>query len=249
MPSRPSKAAKPARAPGLRSGRGLRRARSNLLTSIVLVFPCLLAYELGVVLLGLRERNGVDLITDEIGARIGYAQFGLLLAVVFLVLLLYLRRQQRFEWRALVPVLLESGIYALTMGTLIVFVMVDLLGMNPRMAVAAGGGSTATKIVLALGAGVHEELFFRLFLCGGLAAIGIRLGLPRLIAVGGAFLASSALFSAAHHVGAYGDPFRLGLFTYRFFAGLVFATLFWFRGFAVAVYTHALYDIYVMLLR
>jgi hypothetical protein len=62
-------------------------------------------------------------------------------------------------------------------------------------------------------------------------------------------LVSSALFSAAHHVGPLGDPLRLGVFTYRMLAGIVFGLIFWFRGFAVAVYTHALYDMYVMLLR
>src|SRR5579884_2071549 len=93
-----------------------RAAKSNLLTSIVLVFPCLLAYELGVLALGLHQRNGVDLITDELGARIGYGAFSLLLVLVFMGLVIALRRRQRFEWSALVPVLLESGIYALTMG-------------------------------------------------------------------------------------------------------------------------------------
>jgi hypothetical protein len=30
---------------------------------------------------------------------------------------------------------------------------------------------------------------------------------------------------------------------------VIFGLLFWFRGFAVAVYTHALYDLYVLLVR
>ena len=32
-------------------------------------------------------------------------------------------------------------------------------------------------------------------------------------------------------------------------AGVFFGALFQFRGFAIAVYTHALYDIYVLVLR
>jgi hypothetical protein len=44
-----------------------------------------------------------------------------------------------------------------------------------------------------------------------------------------------------------GEPWKLGVFVYRFLCGLFFATLFQTRGFAVAVYTHALYDIYVLL--
>ena len=217
----------------MRSKRSSKLQRSNLLTQVVLVFPALLVYELGVVALGLRQRNGVDLITDEIGARIGYATFSVLLLVVFAVLVFALRREQRFEWKALIPVLLESGIYALTMGTFIIFVMVDILHMSPRMA---------------LGAGVHEELFFRLLLLGGLAHV-LQRALPRTTAILLAFLISSALFSAAHHLGRFGDPFTIGVFTYRLLAGLVFATIYWFRGFAVVVYTHALYDVYVMILR
>jgi membrane protease YdiL (CAAX protease family) len=227
----------------MRSKRSSKLQRSNLLTQVVLVFPALLAYELGVVALGLRQRNGVDLITDEIGARIGYATFSVLLLVVFAVLVFALRREQRFEWKALIPVLLESGIYALTMGTFIIFVMVDILHMSPRMALGS-----FDKVVLALGAGVHEELFFRLLLLGGLAHV-LQRALPRTTAILLAFLISSALFSAAHHLGRFGDPFTIGVFTYRLLAGLVFATIYWFRGFAVVVYTHALYDVYVMILR
>jgi membrane protease YdiL (CAAX protease family) len=212
---------------------------------VVLVFPCLLVYELGVLALGLRQRNGVDLITDEIGARIGYGAFSLLLVAIFLCLLLQLRRSQRFEWSALVPILLESGVYALTMGTFIIFVMVKILHVNPRMVVAAGG--PAPKIILALGAGVHEELFFRLLLLGGLAHL-LSAAMGRRLGVLAAFVTSAALFSAAHHIPPYGDRFSMGVFTYRFLAGIIFGVLFWFRGLAVAVYTHALYDVYVMLL-
>jgi hypothetical protein len=228
-------------------------AGSNLLTNLALVFPVLLIYELGVLALGLRQRNGADLITDEIGSRVGYGSFGLFLICVFFALLLYLRKSQSFDWSALVPVMLESAIYALTMGTLIVFVMVDLLHLNPRMAVAAAAPAASagpiTNVVLAMGAGIHEELFFRLFVLGGTAYVLERVGLRRFAAVTAAFVLSSALFSAAHHIGPYGDPLRVGVFTYRFLAGLMFGALFWFRGFAVAVYTHAFYDIYVMLLR
>jgi membrane protease YdiL (CAAX protease family) len=61
-------------------------------------------------------------------------------------------------------------------------------------------------------------------------------------------LLSSILFSVAHHVGPFGDPLRVGVFVYRAMAGLFFACLYQFRGFPIAVYTHALYDIYVMLI-
>jgi len=61
-------------------------------------------------------------------------------------------------------------------------------------------------------------------------------------------LVSSAVFSAAHHIGAAGDPFTIGVFVYRSLAGLIFAGIYWFRSLGHAVYAHAMYDVYVMVL-
>lgn len=241
----------PATSKSKRKPRRSLEVRGNLLTSIVLVFPLLIVYELGVLFTD--TMNGADLITQSLIRLLGVrgfvaVQVGLL--VLLLGLVLYLRRNQRFELRIFIPVLLESGIYALTMGTLIIFLMVDLLHIDPRLAAAAAPrGSFFDRIIMSVGAGVHEELVFRLILLGGLAFVGERgLRLPRFTAVLIAFLVSSALFSAAHHVGPFGEPFRPGVFVYRLMAGMFFGALFQFRGFAIAVYTHALYDIYVLVL-
>lgn len=174
------------------------------------------------------------------------------LAAVLLGLLFYLRRTQHFELRQFLPVILESGVYALTMGTLIIFLMVQLLEIDPRLAAGASPLRNAglfDRLVLSVGAGVHEELVFRLGILSALtAAFRGLLGVRRWLAVCLAITFSSLLFSAAHHVGPLGETLRLGVFVYRTLAGVVFALLFHFRGFAIAVYTHALYDIYVLLL-
>jgi hypothetical protein len=95
---------------------------------------------------------------------------------------------------------------------------------------------------------VHEELLFRLLLIGGTVAALTRwtsmsVGLATVIAV----LGSAVLFSVAHYLGP--EEFALYTFAYRSLAGLVFASLFLLRGLAVAVYTHALYDVYVLAFR
>jgi hypothetical protein len=182
-----------------------------------------------------------------------YLAVNVVLALAFFVLVLVLRRNNSFDPRLFVPVLLESAIYALTMGSLICFVMIDFLHIDPKLLIhcAAGpeGASPAAKLILSLGAGVHEELVFRLIMVGGGVWLFERaLGMRRWMAVVLAFAISSVLFSAAHHI-IGGEPFRVGAFTYRVLCGLVFATIFQTRGFAVAVYTHALYDIYVLLVR
>ena len=55
---------------------------------------------------------------------------------------------------------------------------------------------------------------------------------------------SSLVFALAHYLGP--ESFTVFTFTFRTLAGLIFATIFLFRGFAVAVYTHCLYDVYVL---
>jgi hypothetical protein len=229
--------------------------RVNLLTSLVLVFPLFLAYQLAVALLP-GVGNGADLITARLVAllhtKTNYLLFNLGLAAAFAVLVLLLRRKQQFDLRLFFPVVLESAVYALTMGTLILYGM-GLLGIHPTLAVAPPAaaaqpelGGPLTRIALSIGAGVNEELVFRLILLTLLVALFHKVvGLKSWAAVALGFLLSSALFSAAHHV-IGGEPWRAGVFVYRLFCGLFFAALFQWRGFAVAVYTHALYDVWVM---
>jgi hypothetical protein len=240
------------------SSRSLIR-RSDPLTSALLVFPLFLFYEVGVLAMP-SVQNGADLITSQmlhlLHGNIGaYLALNGALAVAFVILCLSLRRNNSFNPRLFVPVLLESTIYALTMGSLICFVMVDFLHVDPKMwihpllATGPADVDPLAKLVLAVGAGVHEELIFRLVMVGGgVWLLSNVLGLRRGFAIVLAFAVSSVLFSAAHHI-IGGEPWRLGAFTYRLLCGLFFATLFQTRGLAVAVYTHALYDIYVLIVR
>ena len=113
----------------------------------------------------------------------------------------------------------------------------------------------AGVVALALvGAGVYEELLFRLILLsavvGFLSRRNVALRDSRVIAV----LATSALFSAAHYIGPSGEAIALGAWTFwfgavfRFLAGVLFGLLFVFRGFGVAVGSHAAYNVLVKLL-
>ena len=109
------------------------------------------------------------------------------------------------------------------------------------------------KIVLSLGArALYEETVFRLLGVGGMFwALGkvFKERWPRWARALAAVLLTSFVFSAIHYIGALGDAFTLGSFLFRFFAGVLLAVLFYLRGFAVAVYTHAIYDIIVMVFR
>ena len=157
-------------------------------------------------------------------------------AVIACAFLFWIRRGWRWvtlRFEIAVPVILEAAIYALTLGALITLVLDRLLGL----------GLDGRSVVAAIGAGVHEELVFRLGLFAGIVAL-LR-GLDQRFALALAFVASSLLFAAAHHLGAHGEPFTTHAFAFRSLAGAAFGAIFWYRSLAHAVYAHVLYDLVV----
>jgi hypothetical protein len=107
-------------------------------------------------------------------------------------------------------------------------------------------GSTAILASLAqgIGAGVYEELVFRLVLISLILVIGADvLGGERRI-IGGIAIAVSALVFAAHHHYPLGaEAFSTMRFVFRTVAGLYLATIFWYRGYASAAGCHAAYNV------
>ena len=225
----------------------------DLFTSIILVIPLFIIYQLGLLMTG-GIRNGVDFVTDLIWMAAGddmlvYVLVNLGVLLAFGVGLAVLRNQGTFKPQIWPWVVGESTIYALLFGTVVIQLM-SALGLGALLQVGGAGAADYgifTSIILSLGAGVYEETVFRLIGMGGLFLAGVRLfKLPTWLAAVGAVLVSSLIFSAIHYVGPLADAFALGSFLYRFFAGVILAVIFYLRGFAVAVYTHAIYDIIVM---
>jgi len=110
-----------------------------------------------------------------------------------------------------------------------------------------------SALVMSLGAGFYEEIAFRVVLFGlGLRLIlGLIGSLSRfkrsLIALTWA-LTIACVFSGWHYVGDLGEPFELRSFVFRSVCGLAFTAIYAFRGFAPAVWTHTIYDAWILLL-
>ncbi|MFN2250278.1 MAG: CPBP family intramembrane glutamic endopeptidase [Anaerolineae bacterium] len=120
---------------------------------------------------------------------------------------------------------------------------------QPSILLAASppGLSTAQMLVLSLGAGLYEELVFRVLLVSAVAAV-IRRLLPASRVLGGvlAVLVAALFFSLFHYVGPYGDEWALSSFTFRFVGGVAFSTIYVLRGFGIVAWTHALYDVLLL---
>jgi hypothetical protein len=112
---------------------------------------------------------------------------------------------------------------------------------------ALAGEPTATKVMLSLGAGLYEELLFRVILVSGIALIARRLlGWRPVAASIVAVVLSALVFSAFHYIGPYGDQLRLDSFVFRLIGGLAFSVLYVLRGFGITAWTHAMYDLIVL---
>ncbi|MGE0868928.1 MAG: hypothetical protein AB7P03_10205 [Kofleriaceae bacterium] len=209
----------------------------DLRASLVLIFPLLLAYEIGVLFAG--HVNGADVITRAVYAAVGSRTLYLALYIAVAVGFVWWIRSGR-HWATLrievvAPVVLEAAIYALTLGAVGALIVERLLGL----------GLSASSVVSALGAGVHEELVFRLGLVTGLNVVFTRSAMDRRFIVATALGLAALAFAAAHHVGAHGEPFTAHAFAFRSVAGIAFGLIYWHRSLAHAVYAHVLYDLLV----
>jgi Type II CAAX prenyl endopeptidase Rce1-like len=237
---------------GLRAGQGL-AAKPGARGDLALTLPVFLTYQLGVVFLNVR--NATDVVTSHLldlahGDR--WVYFGLTGAIglAMFVFFAVVGRGQTLRAGKLVQIALEGAAYALAMG-LITSWVVGRVFAGPS---SLGGQGAFTGLVMSLGAGFYEELAFRAVLFGLGARLLVALfGGRRRGAAAWALTAlwgvgCAAAFSAMHYVGSLGDAFDMRSFVARGVLGLALTFVYVTRGFAAAVWTHALYDLWVLVL-
>ena len=229
--------------------------------SILFALPLLLAYEGLAAMLATPEggmRNGADvLLRGAFSAAIGVHGPAIFMAAVVLIgvgLVAVDMRRSRDSLRPayFVAMFAESVALAIAFGLVIGTLTAQLLGAVNLLAAGAPNDLASmpwsTRLMLSLGAGLYEELFFRVVLVSGLTALGTGVfGWSRRTAVMIAVVSSAFIFSAFHYIPPYGDPLEIASFTFRFLAGLAFSALYVVRGFGITAWTHALYDVFLLL--
>lgn len=240
-------------------GPGYWRASRAPRYSLLFALPLLLAYEGLAAALPVREtggvRNGADVLLKSLfvlvaGAR-GPLVFGVLLLalggwIVWRDIAAHGPVRRRWIFGAMLG---ESVLLALVFGLVVGTITARLLGVFGALTMAQVARPDAlTRLMVSLGAGLYEELLFRVILVSTLAWGGRRLlGWSPWAAGAGATLLGAAIFSAFHYVGPYGDAFQLQSFVFRMIGGVFFSGLYLLRGFGVDAWTHALYDVFILL--
>jgi hypothetical protein len=239
-----------------------------------LTLPIFLVYHLAVVFLGVQ--NATDPVTGTLlrlshGDTTKYLLATLAIGVIFAGTFALLGRGQAFRPRKFVQILLEGAVYAFVMAFVANFIVGSLVS-HLHLAVA-GGNSGAIReegrfvgFIMSLGAGFYEELTFRVILFGLGAKVLVwlfghervelagttvvrRFSFQSMLLLAGWALACAAIFSGVHYVGPMSDDFQVTSFMFRAVLGVILTLIFVTRGFAAAVWTHAIYDVWVLVLR
>jgi len=247
------------------------RATRHPWACVFFVMPLLLGYEFGLVLMDAQNahmlRNGADTWLRWLFSSLGIHGDIWVPGFVAAALIVWsaVRRKDRPHDYTTVAVgmIVESAFFALVLWSLsrlllpILDTMMFELSSGPHALAELLNGVTCRagsvtrndpiieQTIGYIGAGVYEETLFRLFLFSGLVWILTSADCPRSVAIVPAAFASAVAFAAAHHLGPHGESYEGFVFLFRTLAGLYFAFIYHFRGFAVAVGTHTLYDLFV----
>jgi hypothetical protein len=223
-------------------------------SSLMFVLPLLIVYEGGVLLLApqsssMELRNGADawVRTQLVAAGVNFAWTLPLLLVAFLcgATAWEWKNRPKKQFTAMFGMILESLIFAVGLWALSrnFLPLLDRVGVPTH---SIGFQPVATgQVVRYIGAGIYEEVLFRLAIFGVLSLLLQVILIPKYVAIPVAALAGALAFSAAHHLGTNGEAVTTPVFLFRAVAGLLFTALYAGRGLGIAVGTHAGYNILV----
>ncbi len=184
--------------------------------SLLFALPLLVFYQVLAVLLahGARSvRNGADVILQALFTAVAGAWGPPLFMVCLIGVGLWLVTRDlrahgsRLRGGVFAAMLGESVALALIFGFAVGSVTSGVLGMLQTLAVPGEPEmSWWTRLMVSLGAGIYEELLFRVLLVGALAsAARALLGWRPLTAGVAATFAGAAIFSAFHYIGPYAE--------------------------------------------
>jgi hypothetical protein len=238
-------------------------SRPGAWVDLGLTLPIFLVYHLAVVFLGVQ--NATDMVTGALlelsaGDRTKYLLATLAIGVIFAGTFAIIGRGQAFRPSKFVQIMVEGVVYAFVMAFAANFVVGSLFA-------SANGGirdqGRFVGFIMSLGAGFYEELTFRVLLFGLGAKVLVwlfgnqrielagtasarRFSFRSLVVLVAWALACAGIFSGVHYIGPMSDAFQLTSFTFRAVLGLILTLIFVTRGFAAAVWTHAIYDVWVL---
>lgn len=233
------------------------------LQALLFLLPLVLFYEFGAAALtseSVRQLLGMQPfgeLSDHLKARqhvlVFFRLFGVsgpyLPGLAVAAVLLGWHVVQRDKWRVYPRLCGWMWVEAMAL-TMPLFIFALILARQSAMTASNNGATqlySLDNIVLSVGAGIYEEMVFRLI---GIALLHWllvdRVGMAPLWGAAITVAITSIAFSFYHFWP--GKPVQTGLFMFYTIAGVYFASVYLLRGFGIVVAVHALYDIFVVVL-
>jgi len=218
------------------------------LESLVFVAPLLLIYQVGSIWLRPQWANPPDGVVAFQLLRTFFELFGTTgqwmpgLAVVAILLGAHIASRQ--PWKIRLKAVALHYAEAVAWAAPLLFLCRTL-----RLQATQGHGQLGLELVLGVGAGVYEELVFRLVLMSVVVILGqdlLRCPVGWTLAL--AVAVSAVTFAAHHHPPIGSEPFEPAHFFFRGVAGAYLGGIFLYRGYGPAAGTHVVYNVIVIAL-
>jgi len=260
-----SKHSKPAKPPLLKNTLNFSQgsyldATSQPLYAMFFLLPLIIAYELGTLMVNthhiantLTEKRVVAFVwLEDLAGFIGFGPSMAWAFPGFLVLLILFcwhvtsKRSWKIKANWLGWMALES--FLLTLPLFAFSALMNCTGLYAENA-SLQNSSYAANLITSIGAGIYEEMVFRLIFMGlTLMIIEDFMEISSTWSTIVAVVLSATLFSAHHYVSFINhsvqqlEPFSLFSFLFRMLAGVYFAILFRYRGYGITAGTHTAYN-------
>jgi len=222
------------------------------LVCLAFVLPLLVWYDVSMVLNLEAVRSGIDRLIQSLLSPFGQASIGVM-PVLCVGSLLFLHHQQKRPPKFHLRTVFWIGVESIALAT-ILFIACDamLLYLNGQRPQPLAGLTTLFsdsqqygKLLTCIGAGIHEEIVFRLLIFGSLYHWLSHSSCKQNVALIVTSVLVSILFATVHCdvINPEGYPFEMSTFLFRFLASIFLCVLFRFRGIAIAIGVHAVFDI------
>jgi len=225
------------------------RYTSSPFYSFLFTLPLFIIYEIG-LFLSMSDnvtyfRNGADALMRQMLSTFGIS--GLFwIGGIFCFAYIALYFVQKYSWEEyeikssyFVSMVLESIFWS--------YLLFLLMSNMHLILMTPSGYEVLQNVTLAVGAGIYEEILFRvilIFLFNYIFALVFQFEYYFKNAV--SIILASVCFSLFHFIGDFGDHYSFNIFMVRFLAGIYLGILYFFRGFGITAWTHSLYDLIVL---
>jgi len=226
-------------------------ATSTLKYGFIMSLPLLVLYEVLIAITtpdtGAVVRLSADVWIKSIAVLMGVSTLKFTAFIVLTMgLLVWFKSKNNpvaLHGKFLLLMVVESAAWALILAYLVSGTIGTVFAFAPD----GDQINIGQRFALSLGAGLYEELVFRVLLVPFLVYVFAKTGFDAKGSVFAGIVVGALLFSAVHYMGSMGDVFTLQSFTFRFLFGMALNALLMLRGFGITAWTHSLYNVMLIL--